>query len=102
VIQEKLERDANKQIKSFTEDKNLQLLNGRYGPYISYNKANYKIPKGMIPAELSFEQVMKIIKDAPEKPVKMKTKAKSASKTPTQMKKAKPKRKSTRQSRSNN
>jgi len=90
VIQEKLERDANKQIKSFPEDKNLQLLNGRYGPYISYNKANYKIPKGMVPAELSFEQVMKIIKEAPEKPVK--TRAKGASKAKTQTK-AKPKKK---------
>jgi len=90
LIQEKLERDANKQIKSFPEDKDLQLLNGRFGPYISYNKANYKIPKGMVPAELSFEQVMKIIKEAPEKPVK--AKAKSASKAPIQTK-AKPKKK---------
>jgi DNA topoisomerase-1 len=74
LIQEKSERDANKQIKSFTEDKNLLILNGRYGPYISYNKANYKIPKGKVPAELSFEEAMKIINEAPEKPAKGKAK----------------------------
>jgi len=79
LIKEKLERDANKQIKSFSEDENLRILNGRFGPYISYNKANYKIPKGKIPAELSFEEAMQIIKDAPEKPEK--GKAKKASKT---------------------
>jgi len=74
LIQEKQKRDAGKQIKSFSEEENLQILNGRFGPYISYNKANYKIPKGMVPAELSFEQVMKIIKEAPEKPEKSKSK----------------------------
>jgi len=79
LIQEKLERDANKHIKSFPEDGNIRILNGRFGPYISYNKANYKIPKGIVPAELSFEDVMKIIKEAPEKPEK--SKAKKASKT---------------------
>jgi len=80
LIHEKQKKDANKQIKTFPEDANVQLLNGRYGPYISHNKTNYKIPKGMIPAELSFEQVMKIIKEAPEK--KEKGKGKSATKAP--------------------
>ena len=74
LIQEKQKRDANKQIKSFPEDKNLQILNGRFGPYISYNKTNYKIPKGKVPAEMSFEDVMKIIKETPEKPEKQKAK----------------------------
>ena len=74
LIQEKQMRDANKQIKSFPEDANLQILNGRFGPYISYNKVNYKISKKLVPAELSFEEVMKIIKEAPEKPVKSKAK----------------------------
>ena len=74
LIKEKVERDANKQIKAFSEDENIKILNGRFGPYISYNKANYKIPKGKVPAELSFEEVMQIIKDAPEKPEKGKVK----------------------------
>ncbi len=67
LIQEKAEREANKHIKSFPEDEGLQVLNGRYGPYIAYNKKNYKIPKGTNPAELTFEDCMKIIKEAPEK-----------------------------------
>jgi DNA topoisomerase-1 len=78
LIQEKQKRDANKQIKSFSEDKNLQLLNGRFGPYISYNKVNYKIPKGKVPAELSYDEVMKIIQSAPEKSAKGKKAPKAA------------------------
>ena len=84
LIQEKQKKDANKQIKSFSEDANVQLLNGRFGPYISYNKTNYKIPKGAVPGELSFDEVMKIIREAPEKPAK--GKAKKTSKTATQTK----------------
>jgi len=88
LIKEKSERDANKQIKSFAEDNNLRILNGRFGPYISYNKANYKIPKGKVPAELSFEEAMKIIKSAPEKPAKGKTgKVSKTSATKTKTKK---------------
>jgi DNA topoisomerase-1 len=74
LIQEKQKRDANKQIKSFPEDADLKILNGRFGPYISYNKANYKIPKGTVPAEMTFDEAMKIIQLAPEKPAKGKVK----------------------------
>ena len=84
LIQEKQKRDASKQIKSFPEDANLQILNGRFGPYISYNKVNYKISKKLVPAELSFEEVMKIIKEAPEK--QEKSKGKKTSKAATQSK----------------
>ena len=67
LIAEKKEKEANKFIKSFPEDDKLHILNGRFGAYISYNKANYKIPKGAVPAELGFEEVMKIIREAPAK-----------------------------------
>ncbi|GHT02488.1 DNA topoisomerase 1 [Bacteroidia bacterium] len=70
LIKEKKERDANKLIKSFPEDEKLQVLNGRFGPYISFDKANYKIPKGVVPAELSYADCQKIIKEAPAKPAK--------------------------------
>jgi DNA topoisomerase-1 len=70
LITEKKNRDANKVIKTFPEDANLQILNGRFGPYISYNRTNYKIPKDAVPAELSYEEVMKIIQTAPKKPTK--------------------------------
>jgi DNA topoisomerase-1 len=63
LIQKKREEDANKVIKSFEEDKELQVLNGRYGPYITYKKNNYKIPKKQDPAQLSFEECMKLIEE---------------------------------------
>jgi DNA topoisomerase-1 len=81
LMKEKKERDANKIIKSFPEDAKLQILNGRFGPYISYDKANYKIAKGIVPAELSYENCMKIIREAPEKPAKGKARTATAKTT---------------------
>lgn len=74
LIREKQEKDANKLIKSFTEDDKLQILNGRFGPYISYEKTNYKIPKDKDPSKLSYEDTMKIIQEAPAKKAKTKGK----------------------------
>jgi DNA topoisomerase-1 len=96
LITEKRNRDANKIIKSFAEEAGLQILNGRFGPYISYNKVNYKVPKEATPAEMSFEEVMQIIKNSPGKPAKTskattakKTTAKKATTKKTTTKKAK-------------
>ena len=91
LILEKEERDANKYIKSFPEDEKLQILNGRFGPYISHDKKNYKIPKGVVPAELSYEQVMQIIKESPEKPERKKAKATTVKATKTTKKTTKKK-----------
>jgi DNA topoisomerase-1 len=44
----------------------VMVLNGRFGPYISYNKENYKIPKGTDPAKLTVEEAAKIIESKPE------------------------------------
>lgn len=59
--------DINKNIKLFAEEPELKILNGRYGPYISYKSANYKIPKGIDPAELSLEGAKEIINSQGEK-----------------------------------
>lgn len=67
LIEDKRRKDAEKVIKSFTEDADLQILNGRYGPYIAYQKTNYKIPKGTAPEGLDFEAAMKIVKSTDEK-----------------------------------
>ena len=48
-------------IKVFEEDATMKVLNGRYGPYISWNGKNYRIPKGTDPASLTFEQTKQII-----------------------------------------
>ncbi|MCD8263254.1 MAG: type I DNA topoisomerase [Tannerellaceae bacterium] len=69
LIEEKRKKDQQRFIKKFDEDAELEVLNGRYGPYIAYKGGNYKIPKGgEKPEDLSFEDCQKIIKEADEKP----------------------------------
>ncbi|MEE4198479.1 MAG: type I DNA topoisomerase [Bacteroidales bacterium] len=82
LIQEKREKDKAKIINDFPEDKDLQLLNGRWGPYISYQKKNYKIPKDKKAENLSYEDCLQIIKEAEKKgTAKSKSKAKAKPKT---------------------
>ncbi|WP_320111100.1 type I DNA topoisomerase [Draconibacterium orientale] len=66
LIEAKREKDRKAVIKIFEEDAELQVLNGRWGPYIKHGKKNYKIPKTTKAEELSFEDCMKIIETAPE------------------------------------
>jgi DNA topoisomerase-1 len=63
LIEEKRERDNKKTIKTFEEDKDIQVLNGRWGPYISYNKKNYKIPKDTEASSLSYDDCLKIVEE---------------------------------------
>lgn len=72
LIEKKRIDDQNKIIKTFTEDKDLSILNGRWGAYIAYKKENYKIPKSKEAAKLTFEECMEIIKSTPAKPKKKK------------------------------
>ena len=69
LIDEKRKKDEQRFIKKFEEDPELEILNGRFGPYISYQKANYRIPKTVTdPAALTLEDCKKIIAEAAEKP----------------------------------
>jgi DNA topoisomerase-1 len=61
IILAKREADKNKILKKYEEEKDLHILNGRWGPYISYKKKNYKIPKSKDPASLSLKECMEII-----------------------------------------
>jgi len=63
IILAKREADKNKILKQYEENKEVQILNGRWGPYISYQKKNYKIPKSKDPASLSLEECMKLISE---------------------------------------
>ncbi len=72
IINEKREKDKNKTIAVFTQDKEMMVLNGRWGPYISYKKQNYRIPKGVDPKSLKYEDCMDIVNEAPEKKPKKK------------------------------
>ena len=69
IIAENDKKEQQKQIKSFTEQ-GIEILNGRFGPYIKMGKKNFKIPKGKDPASLDLETVLKIIEDSPDKPAK--------------------------------
>ena len=58
-INEKREIEKNRKIQEF--ENGVQILNGRFGPYITFNKVNYKIPKGKEADKLTFEETMEII-----------------------------------------
>lgn len=68
LIQAKREEEAKKIIKSFEEDPDMQILNGRYGPYIAYKGTNYKIPKSVEPQDINLQGCMKIIEMEKDKP----------------------------------
>ena len=71
LIEAKRKAETEKTIKTFDEDPELHVLNGRYGPYISYKKKNYKIPKTVEnPGALTFEDALEIIKAADAAPAK--------------------------------
>ncbi len=65
LIESKREKDLNAVIKVFEQDHEVRLLNGRWGPYISFKKNNYKIPKSTDAAALSFEECMLLIEKQP-------------------------------------
>ena len=69
LIEEKRLQEAQRHIKQFDEDAKLEILNGRYGPYIAYDGKNYRIPKAQHDkaAQLSYEQCMEIVNATPVK-----------------------------------
>ena len=68
LIQKKRLQDAQRHLKTFEEDSRMEVMNGRYGPYIAYDGKNYRMPKALHEkaAELTYEQCMDIVKNAPE------------------------------------
>lgn len=75
LIKNKMEAQEKKFIKVFEEDPDMQVLNGRYGPYINYQKKNYKIPENVEPTNLNLEACFKIIELQKSKAETRKTKA---------------------------
>ncbi len=65
LIKMKRDKDEKAVLKVFEEDADLQLLNGRWGPYLKYKKKNFKIPKSVKAGQMSFEDCMKIVNEAP-------------------------------------
>jgi DNA topoisomerase-1 len=70
IILEKRKKDAEKLIKTFDEDPTVKILNGRWGPYIEYGKANVKIPKDKEASALTFEEVKALAEAAEKEPKK--------------------------------
>lgn len=63
LINEKRQQEEKRHLKTFEEDSKLEIINGRYGPYISYDGKNFRIPKNMHQqaAELSYDECMNIV-----------------------------------------
>ena len=81
VIAEKKIEDANKIIKVF-EEQGIQILNGRYGPYVTDGNKNVKVPKDQEPVARTLEECVKMIAEAPEKKTWDRGKKAAAKKAP--------------------
>ena len=81
LILKKRADDNSKILATYDEEPGMQVINGRYGPYIAFEKKNYKIPKGTDAASLTLEQCREIIeKDKTEKPAPKRRRATAAKK----------------------
>ncbi|WP_310395877.1 type I DNA topoisomerase [Hymenobacter sp.] len=70
LIELKRKTDAERLIKAFPENPDIQVLNGRFGPYIVAGKKNVKIPKGEEPTELTLARCQELADATPDKPAK--------------------------------
>ena len=76
IIGEKRQKDMENTIVTFENDPEMKVLNGRFGPYVSYKKKNYRIAKDTDPKTLTYEDCLKLVEATP------KTAPKAALKTP--------------------
>ena len=76
LIENKRLKAQERNIKTFEEEPEMEILNGRFGPYIAFKGSNYRIPKGTEPASLSLSDCRKIIESVADKPVKKSTRRK--------------------------
>ena len=67
LIEGKRKAEEERHLKKFDEDPKLEVLNGRYGPYIAYDGKNYRIPRELHPkaAGLTYDECMDIVKNPP-------------------------------------
>ena len=72
LIQEKRKAEEERHLKTFSEEPELEILNGRYGPYLAYKGKNYRLPKNLAEKarDLSLEECLEVIKEQDEKPAK--------------------------------
>ena len=78
IIREKRESEEKSLLKSFAEDADLSIRTGRFGPYLKYKTDNYKLPKGVDPTSMSYDDCMKLIAETPAKTARKGTARKSS------------------------
>ena len=66
IIEAKREAEKNKIICTIGENAEYQVINGRFGPYFTFEKENYKIPKGTDPSTLTLEKCMELVASQPQ------------------------------------
>jgi DNA topoisomerase-1 len=66
IIEEKRKKDVENTLMTFAEDPEMKVLNGRFGPYVSYKKKNYRIGKDVDPKSLTYEDCMKLVEADPK------------------------------------
>ena len=67
LIKDKQANEEKSLLKTFSEDTELQIRDGRFGPYLKYKGENYKLPKGTVPESLSYDDCLKLIAETPTK-----------------------------------
>ena len=69
LIEEHRKQEAQRHIKLFEEDDKMEVLNGRYGPYIAYDGKNYRLPKAKhaTAGDLTYEECMAIVNGSKKK-----------------------------------
>ena len=69
LIEQKRQQDNQRHLKKFNEDPKMEVMNGRYGPYICYDGKNYRMPKAMHAkaSELTYEQCMQVVNSTANK-----------------------------------
>ena len=69
LIDGKRYQEQQRHLKSFSEDPKMEVLNGRYGPYIQYDGTNYRLPKNLHDkaSELTYEECRQIVDSTPVK-----------------------------------
>ncbi len=69
LIEKKREDEKQRHVKTFKEDKKLEILKGKFGPYIAYGKKNYHLPKELQEkaSDLTYDECMEVINNAPAK-----------------------------------
>jgi DNA topoisomerase-1 len=66
IMEEKRNAEKNRTISVLGENGEIQVLNGRYGAYFTFNKINYKIPKDTEASSLTFEKCQELIAAQPD------------------------------------